>query len=47
MANIVRTDVIVLRDMMGMSVGVGAYVHLTLVPRLVVLMVRHLFMIEW
>ena len=47
MANIGRTDVIVLRDMMGMSVGVGAYVHLSLVPRLVMLVVRHLFMIEW
>ena len=44
--NVGCTHVVVLRDMMGMSVGVGGYVHLTLVPRLVML-VRHLLMIEW
>ena len=46
MPNVGCTDVIVLRDMMGMCLGVGAYIHLTLVPRLVML-VRYLFMIEW
>ena len=46
MTNIGCAHVVVLRNVMGGGVGVGGLVHLTLVPRLVVL-VQNLFVIEW